>query len=395
MDDSIFEILVMKKLSALLVLFFLFVAVTFVSSQEIYFPEKGDNWKTQPVSESEIDASKLELAVNFAKENEYSESRDLRVAILNGFQREPFHYIAGPTKKRGGPAGVILKNGYIIAQWGDVNRVDMTFSVTKSYLSTVAGLALNKGLISKVTDKTGDYVWDKTFDGEHNSKITWEHLLNQSSDWSGELFGMKDWADRPPREGGLDDWKNRKLNEPGTYFKYNDVRVNVLAYSLLQVWRKPLPQVLKEKIMDPIGASTTWRWCGYDHAWVNVDGTKVQSVTGGGHSGGGVFISALDHARFGLLFMNNGNWNGKQLISENWIERAINPSPANESYGYMWWLNKGSRKMEGVPEHVFYAAGFGGNYIVVDQKNNLVIVTRWLEPSKMGEMMKLVYEAMD
>ncbi|MBT3384153.1 MAG: serine hydrolase [Prolixibacteraceae bacterium] len=384
----------MKKLSVLLVLFVLLGAITFVNSQEIYFPERGDNWQTKPPSGLKVNADKLELAVNFAKENEYSESKDLRVAILNGFQREPFHYIAGPTKKRGGPAGVILKNGYIIAQWGDVNRVDMTFSVTKSYLSTVAGLALDEGLISDVSDKTGDYVWDRTFDGEHNSKITWAHLLNQSSDWSGELFGMKDWADRPPRDGGIDDWKNRKLNEPGTFFKYNDVRVNVLSYSLLQVWRKPLPQVLKEKIMDPIGASTTWRWFGYDHAWVNVDGLQMKSVTGGGHSGGGVFINTLDHARFGLLFMNNGNWNGKQLISENWIEQATTPSTANESYGYMWWLNKGPRKIEGVPEHVFNASGFGGNYIVVDQINNLVIVTRWLNPSKMGEMMKLVYDSL-
>lgn len=383
----------LKIISTLLILFI--VSIFAVQGQNIYFPERGSNWETKPSKSLGFDNEKLEMAVDFAKSNEYSGEKDLRVAILKGFKREPFHYIAGPTKKRGGPAGVILKNGYIVAQWGDVNRVDMTFSVTKSYLSTVAGLAVDKGLISKVTDKTRNYIWDETFWGDQNSKITWEHLLNQSSDWSGELFGMKDWADRPPREGGIEDWKNRKLNEPGTFFKYNDVRVNVLSYSLLQVWRKPLPQVLKENIMDPIGASTTWRWFGYDHAWVTVDGLKMKSVTGGGHSGGGVFINTLDHARFGLLFMNKGKWNGNQLISENWIKMATKPSPANASYGYMWWLNNEPRKLKDVPDHIFYAAGFGGNYIVVDQKNQLVIVTRWLEPSKMGEMVKLVYEALN
>lgn len=383
----------MKKLYILLILTLFSGIFASVNSQEIYFPERGNLWETKSPADFNLQIEKLKTAVEFAEANEYTGDRDLRVAILNGFQREPFHYIAGPTKKRGGPAGVILKDGFIIAQWGDINRVDMTFSVTKSYLSTVAGLAFDDDLISDVTDKTRGYVWDNTFLGEHNSKITWEHLLNQSSDWSGELFGMKDWADRPSREGGVDDWKNRKLNEPGTYFKYNDVRVNVLSYSLLQVWRKPLPQVLKERIMDPIGASTTWRWFGYDHAWTNIDGLQMKSVTGGGHSGGGVFINTLDHARFGLLFMNNGNWKGKQLISENWIKMATVSSPAYASYGYMWWLNKGDRKIEGVPENIFYAAGFGGNYIVVDQKNNLVIVTRWLEPSKMGEMIKLVYDA--
>jgi len=155
-----------------------------------------------------------------------------------------------------------------------------------------------------------DYVWDGTFEGEHNGEISWEHLLNQSSDWSGSLFDMPDWADRPPAKGGIVDWKYRELHEPGTHYKYNDVRVNVLAYSLLQVWRKPLPMVLKEEIMDPIGASTTWRWHGYSTSWVNVDGTRVQSVSGGGHSGGGLFINTYDHARFGLLFQRNGQWKG-------------------------------------------------------------------------------------
>lgn len=359
-----------------------------------YYPEKGQSWKTKSPSEVGMNESRLAEAVEFAEKNEYSGSRDLRMAILNGFQREPYHEILGPTKKRGGPAGMIVKDGYLVASWGDIERVDMTFSVTKSYLSTVAGLASDEGIID-VNDQVEKYVWDGTFEGEHNSRITWDHLLTQSSDWSGELFGLYDWADRPPREGGIDDWKARKLNEPGTYFKYNDVRVNVLAYSLLQVWRKPLPQVLKEKVMDPIGASTTWRWFGYDHAWVNVDGTKVQSVTGGGHSGGGVFISAEDHARFGYLFLRDGVWNGEQIISKEWVEAVQKPSAANESYGYMWWLNRGGRAIEGVSSSIYWAAGFGGNYIIIDKENDLLIVTRWLEPSKLGEMVKKVSAALD
>ncbi|MDX1284741.1 MAG: serine hydrolase, partial [Draconibacterium sp.] len=345
-----------------------------LTAQNIYFPGKNTNWESKSPTELKFDKDQIQKAVDFAVGNEYSGERDLRIAILKGFQREPFHYIAGPTKKRGGPAGLILKDGYIVAQWGDLNRVDMTFSVTKSYLSTVAGVAFDRGLISTVTDRAKNYVWDDTFRGEHNSKINWEHLLNQSSDWSGELFGMKDWADRPPREGGIDDWKYRKLNEPGTYFKYNDVRVNVLAYTLLQVWRKPLPQILKENIMDPIGASATWRWYGYDHSWITLDGLKIQSVSGGGHSGGGIFINTYDHARFGLLFMNNGKWNNKQLISEEWIKMATVSSEANEGYGYMWWLNRGSRRIEKAPESIFWASGCGGNFIVVDQQNKLVIV---------------------
>ena len=376
--------------------FILLVSFYSVSAQVDYFPERNAIWLEKTPSELNVDLEWLNDAVDFAQENEYSGSRDLRIAILKGFAREPFHEILGPTKKRGGPAGLILKDGYAVAKWGDTKRVDMTFSVTKSFLSTVTGLGIDKGLITNETDFAKDYIWDGTFDGRHNSKITWQHLLQQNSDWSGELWGGKDWADRPPREGDLDDWKNRAFKEPGTHMEYNDVRVNVLAYSALHVWRKPLPQVLKEEVMDKIGASTTWRWFGYDNAWETIDGFKMKSVTGGGHSGAGLFISAEDMARFGLLFLNNGKWKNEQLISEDWIQRAITPSKPNVNYGYMWWLNKkGPRHWKNVDENIYYAAGFGGNFIVVDRKHNVVVVTRWLEPSKIGEFMQKLTKALD
>ncbi len=364
-------------------------------AQQIYFPERG-LWQEKPAYQLGFSESKIKTAIDFAQQNEYSGERDLRVAILKGYAQEPFHEITGPTKKRGAPAGVIIKNGYIIAKWGDVERVDMTFSVTKSFLSTIAGLAQDEGLLD-VEDKVKDYIWDGTFAGAHNSKIKWSHLLYQSSDWQGTLFGMEDWADRPPKQGDLDDWKYRTLNEPGTIYEYNDVRVNLLAYSLLHVWRKPLPVVLKEKIMDKIGASSTWRWFGADNAYVNVDGQQVQSVTGGGHSGGGIFINTLDMARFGLLFQQNGKWKAQQLLSEEWIQRIRQPSKANLSYGYLWWLNNkaGNQYMEGVPDNLYYAAGFGGNFIAIDPTNDLVIVTRWLEPNKLADFLRLVVAAKD
>ena len=377
----------MKK-SILVVVLFLSFGTILYSQDQLYFPERNAIWEEKEPSSFKINTATLEEAVTFAKSNEYSGSRDLRIAILKGFEREPFHEILGPTKKRGGPAGMILKDGYLVYKWGDIKRVDMTFSVTKSFLSTVAGLAEDQELIGDSKDRVINYIWDGTFNGEHNKKITWEHLLQQNSDWTGELWGGKDWADRPPREGGLDDWKFRTLQEPGTVMEYNDVRVNVLAYSLTHVWRKPLPMVLKEHLMDKIGASTTWRWHGYEHAWTEVDGLRMKSVTGGGHSGAGLFISTEDMARFGLLFLADGKWKSERLLSENWIKKATTSSKPNPNYGYLWWLNKkGNRHWEGVSEDIFYAAGFGGNFIIIDKANNLVVVTRWLEPSKIGEFM--------
>ena len=363
-------------------------------SQESYFPPKG-TWEVKDPSVFGINNEKIISSIKYAKDNQNNGDYDLRVEILKGFSSEPYHEILGPTKKRGSSNGLIIKNGYIIGSWGDANRVDMTFSVTKSYLSAITGIAIGKGLIGSEKDRVSNYIWDKTFDGQKNQKITWEHLLNQSSDWAGDLWGINDWEDRPNRRLNIDNWRSQEQKEPGTYYKYNDVRVNVLAYSLLNVFRESLPKVLQKNIMNKIGASDLWRWYGYENSWTNIDGHMIQSVSGGGHNGGGIFINSLDHARFGLLYLNNGNWNGKTILAKEWIDKSISPSPSNLEYGYMWWLNKknGGDYWKGVPENVYYGAGFGGNYIVVIPDNNIVIVARWMGRGTIGKFVKMIIDA--
>jgi CubicO group peptidase (beta-lactamase class C family) len=360
-------------------------------AQKVYYPDS--TWETKRPADVGMSAAVIDSAVRFAVQNEVKMEYDLRLANYKAYASEPGYQILGPMKDRGKPAGMIVKNGYIIAQWGDLNRVDMTFSVAKSYLSTVAGLAIDSRLIKQVDDVVKTYVTDDKFESPHNGKITWRHLLTQSSDWSGCLFGVCDWADRPPRQGTIDDWRNRKLMEPGAQFEYNDVRVNLLAYALLQVWRKPLPMVFKEKIMDPIGASTTWRWYGYENSFVNVDGLMMQSVSGGGHFGGGLFINTYDQARFGLLFLRKGRWKGQQLISESWVQQAHQASAANKSYGFMWWTNEEGKLGAQLSKNIYSAEGFGGNFIVVDEEHDLLIVTRWLDSSKIGELVRLIKSA--
>ena len=366
-----------KNLSILLITIF-FSA----NCQDLYFPSKG-KWEVKLPSDFNYDSKKIQEAIDFVIENQNNGNKDLRVEILKGFSTEPYHSIKGPTKKRGETNGLIIKDGYIIASWGDTKRVDMTFSVTKSYLSAVTGIAVDKNLIRSEKDFVSNYVWDKTFDGEKNSLITWEHLLNQSSDWFGNLFGINHWEDRPDISKSIDEWRSEPQKVSGTHYKYNDVRVNVLAYSLLQVFRESLPKVLKKTIMDPIDASDTWRWYGYENSWINIDGIKTQSVSGGGHNGGGIFISSEDHARFGLLFLNKGMWDGKRIISEEWIEKSISPSETNPEYGYMWWINSKlgedyqTTDWKNVPTNIFYGSGFGGNKVIIIPDENMVIVGRW------------------
>ncbi|GHA72608.1 serine hydrolase domain-containing protein [Cognatilysobacter bugurensis] len=338
-----------------------------------YVPPRHE-WERRSPTAAGFDPARLEAAVSYAKQKAEVEPADLRPVLMAAYgAKEPNYRILGPLTPRSEASGLIVRGGRIVAEWGDIHRVDMTFSVVKSYLSTVAGLAVDDGLIASVDDRVASYVPGPWYDRPHNGAITWRHLLHQTSDWSGALWDVHDWADRPVG----DDPSKRALHAPGTHYKYNDVRINLLALSLLHVMREPLPRVLKARIMDPIGASPTWRWHGYENSWIELDGLRMQSVSGGGHFGGGMFVSAADHARFGLLMLRHGQWGGRQLVSRNWIDRATRPSPVKLDYGFLWWLNTGREAIPAAPESAFWGAGFGGHYVYVDREHDLVVVLRW------------------
>ena len=354
-----------------LLCFALLLAAAPASAQQ-YFPAR-DQWATRTPAQLGFNPERLQTAIDFAQASVDSTRTD-SASIANARPNEaPYNTVIGPwLAERGGESGIVIRGGYIVAEWGDTKKVDMTFSATKSYLSTVAGLAFDAGLIRSVMDTVARVLPIPEFTSDaHNARITWHNLLNQTSEWQGTLWSKPDWADRfNPRQG------KRPVKEPGNAWTYNDVRVNVLALALLNVWRRPLPEVLREKIMDPIGASSTWKWWGYNNSYVNIDGKQMQSVSGGGHWGGGLHISARDHARFGLLFLRNGNWGDKQLISGRWIALATAPTDVRPGYGYLWWLNTDGT-IPTAPRSAFWAAGAGGNYIYIDREHDLVVVLRW------------------
>lgn len=395
------------------------VLVSYAQKKQIppYYPGLS-SWEKRLPESVGMNTGKVREAIQFAIENETKASRNLKEAhYQSAFGREPFGFPAGPMKERGVPTGLIIKNGYIVAEWGTPERVDLTFSVAKSFLSTVVGLAVQEGLIKNVNDTVyrsmapiipyeparlstnkadgldqRDVI--ELFETPHNKKITWDHLLRQTSDWEGTLWGKPDWADRP--EGAPSEWLTRKRNEPGTVYKYNDTRVNVLALAALNIWRRPLPALLKEKIMDPIGASPTWRWTGYENSWVVLDGVLVQSVSGGSHWGGGMFISAYDQARFGYLTLRRGKWKDKQLIDENWIRLALTPSAANKTYGFMnYFLNTNKGLYPSAPETAFAHIGAGTNMIYVDPENDLLIVARWIDNKALDGLIDRVLKSIE
>ncbi len=360
----------------------------------VYYPGYQDDWERRTPEAVGMDPALVKEAIDHAIANESRAPRDLALNHPLSQFREPYDDAVGPFKERGPQAGVILRHGYLVAEWGEPKRVDMTFSVTKSFVSTVVGLAYDRGLIRDLNEMVKEYVPTEHFASTHNSKITWDHLLRQTSDWEGTLWGKPDWADRPPPDEPPSTWTTRKRNEPGSVYKYNDVRVNLLAFAALQVWRRPLPQVLRELVMEPIGASNTWRWHGYENSWVELDGLRVQSVSGGGHWGGGMQISARDQARFGLLTLRRGRWKDKQILSDKWIQMATTPTPANTRYGFMnYYLNTDKKMLESAPASVFQHQGAGSNLIYCDPENDLVIVTRWIQGSAMNGVVKRVLES--
>jgi len=355
------------------------VSAVWTTAQAPYFPGRFD-WQHKKPAEVGMDAGRLDEAIRSAVANESTTDRDLALTQSAQFGREPFDTPIGPLKARAPANGLITRHGFIVAEWGDPKSVDMTNSVTKTFLTTVVGLAVQRGLIRDVNDYARDYMPPGVdlFDAPHNREIRWDHLLRQTSDWQGTLWGKPDWADRPEGEKPAD-WPHRKLYDPGTHYKYNDVRVNVLALAALHVWRRPLPEVLRDEIMEPIGASSTWRWYGYENSWVDLDGRRVQSVRGGGHWGGGMFINAYDMARFGYLFLRNGRWSDRVLVSEKWIQQARQPGPANANYGYAnWFLNTGKKALTSAPETAVYFEGNGANIVYIDWEHDIVAVVRWI-----------------
>lgn len=347
----------------------------------VYWPAPGDGWASRPAAQIGMDPALVDSAVAFALASEQGWTRDMAAQIARTVASEPYPEILGPVKDWGGVGGMIIRHGYIVAEWGDVHRVDMTFSVAKSYLNVVAGLAYDRGLLPDLHAPVGTLIRDGGFDGPHNGQITWHHHLNQTSEWEGTLWDKPDVADR--RRG-----RDRTLETPGTFWEYNDVRVNRLALSLLRLFQRPLPDVLREHIMDPIGATRTWEWHGYRNSYVDLGGRQVQSVSGGGHWGGGVWASTRDHGRFGYLMLRRGQWNGQQLLSEQWIDLSLTPTPIRPVYGYMWWLNSPEAKQyPNATARSFFALGSGGNVIWIAPELDLVVVTRWMDTRRINEFM--------
>jgi CubicO group peptidase (beta-lactamase class C family) len=355
-----------------------------------YFPPR-DDWAKADPAELGLDPDRLAAAVAFAEAHDSAWPRSLTTERGEFYatavyvpEPPPYNEVVGPIRPRGGPSGLVVRAGRLAAEWGDTGRADMTFSVTKSYLALLAGLAVADGRIRDLDAPVRESALDDGFESAHNRAVTWRHLLQQTSEWEGTVWGKPDTVDRNRVVGaGATDnaakGAARALRSPGTHFEYNDVRVNRLSRALMQVFRRPLPEVLRERIMERIGASDGWEWPGYRTSWEEIDGRRMQGVPGGGHWGGGLMIGARDHARVGVLVLREGTWAGRAVLPATWIAELTRPSAGNPAYGLLWWLNTGRRLYPSAPAGSVFALGGGTHVIWVDRERDLVVVARWID----------------
>ena len=370
---------------------------------DLYVPPSG-GWARVAPEEVGFDAARLDQAVAFARAHETDWPVDLLTPdgqlwyAASMAEKPPISEPLGPVVARGGPSGVIVRGGRIAASWGDVERPQMTFSVAKSYLAILAGVAVGRGLIGDLDQAVRARVDDGGFDSAQNRAVTWRQLLQQTSEWEGTLFDRPDSVDHN-RSVGLaggeaPKGEPRRLRPPGTHWEYNDVRVNRFSLALLRVFGEALPEMLREAIMDPIGASATWRWEAYRNAGVELGGRRVFSVPGGSHWGGGLFVSTLDQARVGLLVARDGAWGARRLLPAGWVGAMRAPCALNPGYGLMWWLNTARAQFRAAPETSFFAMGAGTHVIWIAPEQDLVMVARWIAKTSVEGLIERVLAAL-
>ncbi|WP_353151852.1 serine hydrolase [Pollutimonas bauzanensis] len=343
----------------------------------------------------------MQQAIQFAVDHESPWDRDINGNFgVHLHDPEPWNRLLGPIHSRGPVTGTILLDGKPLASWGEPKRADLTFSVAKTYLALLAGVAHDRGLLPDVDEPVGARVPDIGFDEGNNALVTWAHLLQQTSEWQGELFGLPDQADhyravtfgKPPagKKGDL-----RPLQRPGTYWEYNDVRINQFSLALLHLFQRPLPEVFREAIMQPLGATENWNWVGYDNAWVDIAGRRVQSVPGGTHWGGGLSISSEDQALVGQMLLDEGSVNGNRILSADWIQRMRTPGELAPYYGYLIWLNHQQKVFPSVPASSYFAVGAGSSFTWVEPERRMVVVVRWLNSAHADELFGKILTAVD
>jgi CubicO group peptidase (beta-lactamase class C family) len=343
----------------------------------------------------------LQEAVLYIQKCETPWSRDTSPPWgIHELDTPPYNRLYGPVHGRGPVSGVLFHKHQLLAEWGQPRKADLTFSVAKTYLALLAGIAFDQGLLPDVHEPVVQKCPGIGFEGARLNRITWHHLLQQTSEWEGTCLGISEQVDRyrwlTYQPGKADGIKGdaRPLGNPGSRFEYNDVRINQLSLALLHLFKRPLPEVFEEFFRKPLGCTDEFQWVGYEQGWTDVNGQRMMSVPGGSHWGGGVSISAMDQALIGLMLMGNGHFKGQQILSEKWLAMMQLACDVAPYYGYLIWLNKDGALFKDAPRSSWFALGAGSSVTWVDPKLELVCIMRWIDAPKTNDCIAHIMRAL-
>jgi len=327
-------------------------------------------------------------AIGYAQAHEVAWPRDpaadpARWGVHHG-DPPPYNRLRGPVHARGSVSGVIRVRGEEVAAWGDPTRADLAFSVAKTYLALLAGVAHGRGLLPDPREPIAARLPGIGFDDPHNRDITWAQMLEQTSEWQGTCFGMPDQVEHnrrvahdpePPagRKG-----EPRPLRRPGTFWEYNDVgstscRSPCCTCSAVPCRRCSRRRCWSRSAPAAISAGPLRR------AWVELDGRRMQSVPGGSHWGGGVSISARTGAHRPVAARSRPACRPRPA---SWVDRMQQPCVVAPFYGWLAWLNREGTLFADASRESWFMIGAGGHYVWIDPAHEAVVAVRWIDPAR-------------
>jgi CubicO group peptidase (beta-lactamase class C family) len=301
-----------------------------------------------------------------------------------GLDAKELDSIAATAKKGKSNCLVVVRDGKVAGQWyfngTGPNTAQNVWSVTKSFASTLVGIAQDDGDL-RVGDKAS--TWIPTWTGTRSDAVTVQDLLSMISgrQWSffTDYVALLGAADRTKYAVGLG-----QSNAPGTTWTYNNAGVQTLEQILQQATGHDVAAFAEQRLFRPLGMTHTH---------------MTRDRAGNPQLFEGIRSTCLDLARFGQLMLDEGTWGGAQVVSSSWVEQATGRSSSslNAGYGYLWWINhKGrlaspfaatslngakkqpkqpaSRIVPGAPVDMYWALGLGNQVIQVDPGTKTVVV---------------------
>lgn len=302
--------------------------------------------------------------------------------VAAGFDPAKLDEIAARAEAGASNCFLVVKDGKVVDEhyWRGTTAASAqeVFSATKSYTSTLVGIAQDEGKL-KITDKASTYIPEWV--GTPSEDVTVENLLKNDSgrhwdartDYTDMAIGARDKTAFSIALG--------QDAPPGTVWAYNNSAIQTLSAVLAAATGEDASAYAQEKLLGPIGMT---------------DSVLKKDASGGSFTFMGLSSTCRDMARFGYLMLNHGNWDGRQIVSADWVEAATGHSSQelNAAYGYLWWLNRkgpiasplqpttgeaggdqpDGQLVPGAPDDMFFALGFGNQIIAVDPGSGTVVV---------------------